>query len=174
MVAGGGDRDRIELVAPLIRAGFRVALYGGRWDRFHETRAAARGVVDATGLRRATGAARICLGLVRRANRDGHCMRTYEVPAMGGCFVAEDTPDHRALFGADGDAVAYFSGAAEAIDKVAALVRRADLRLSLMQRAQAIVTTGGHSYADRLQAMWRTVASDLAARATSLAPEVWR
>ena len=137
MVAGGADRDRIDILAPLIRAGFRVALYGGYWDRFRETRDVARGPARRAGLRRATGAAKVCLGLVRRANRDGHCMRTYEVPAMGGCLVAEDTADHRALFGADGEAVAYFTHAEDALDKVAALVRRADLRLDLRRRAHA-------------------------------------
>lgn len=174
MVAGGGDRDRVEMLAPLIRAGYRVALYGGYWERFRETRGAARGVVDAPGLRHATAAAKICLGLVRRANRDGHCMRTYEVPAMGGCLVAEDTPDHRGLFGADGDAVAYFADADDALDKIAALVRRPDLRQTLAQRAHAIVTTGAHTYADRLCRIFQTVEPGLVARASSLAPEVSR
>lgn len=153
LVAGGADRDRVEVIAPIIRAGFSVALCGGYWDRFRETRDAARGQVDAAGLRQATGAARLCLGLVRRANRDGHSMRTYEVPAMGGCLVAEDTADHRALFGPDGDAVAYFARPEDAIERVAALLRRGDLRRDLARRAHSIVTTGGHTYADRLQSM---------------------
>ncbi|HEY7473375.1 MAG TPA: glycosyltransferase [Vicinamibacterales bacterium] len=156
MIAGGADRDRIGVVAPLIRAGFRVALYGGYWDRFRETRDAARGLLDAPGVRRATAAAKVCLGLVRRANRDGHCMRTYEVPAMGGCLLAEDTADHRALFGPDGDAAVYFSQPEAAVEKVAALVRRDDLRRDLARRAHAIVTTGGQTYADRLQSMLHT------------------
>ncbi|HYN10669.1 MAG TPA: glycosyltransferase [Vicinamibacterales bacterium] len=157
MIAGGADRDRIEVVAPLIRAGFRVALYGGYWDRFRETREMARGQLDASGLRQATAAARVCLGLVRRANRDGHCMRTYEVPAMGGCFLAEDTADHRALFGRDGEAAVYFVRPADAVDKVAALMRRDDLRRDLARRAHAIVTAGGQTYADRLQSMLSTL-----------------
>lgn len=157
MLAGGADRDRVEAVMPFIRAGFRVALYGGYWDRYPETRDAARGLLDAGGLRRATAAARVCLGLVRRANRDGHSMRTYEVPAMGGCLIVEDTADHRALFGADGEAVAYFASPEEAIEKTAALLRREDLRRDLARRAHAIVTTGGHTYADRLRSMLQAV-----------------
>jgi spore maturation protein CgeB len=173
MLAGGADRDRVASVVPFIRAGFSVALYGGYWDRYRETRDAARGLLDAAGLRRATAAAKVCLGLVRRANRDGHSMRSYEVPAMGGCLVAEDTSDHRAMFGADGHAVAYFAEPEEAIEKVAALLRREDLRRDLARRAHAIVTTGGHTYADRLKSILQTVvtpqASQLTARAPSLA-----
>jgi spore maturation protein CgeB len=83
-------------------------------------------------------------------------MRTYEVPAMGGCLLAEDTADHRALFGPDGDAAVYFSQPEAAVEKVAALVRRDDLRRDLARRAHAIVTTGGQTYADRLQSMLHT------------------
>lgn len=162
MVAGGGDRDRVEVVAPLIQAGFTVALYGGYWDRFRETREAARGHLDAAGVRQATGAARICLGLIRRANRDGHAMRTYEVPAMGGCLLAADTADHRALFGPDGDAVAYFARPADAVEQVAALLRRAELRRDLAHRAHAIVTAGGNTYADRLQSILQPIAESQA------------
>jgi spore maturation protein CgeB len=175
MLAGGADRDRVAAVMPFIRAGFCVALYGGYWDRYRETRDAARGLLDAAGLRRATAAAKVCLGLVRRANRDGHSMRSYEVPAMGGCLVAEDTADHRALFGADGHAVAYFTHPEEAVEKTAALMRREDLRRDLARRAHAIVTAGGHTYAHRLQSMLQTVVrpetSRLAAQASSLTPQ---
>ncbi len=160
MIAGGADRDRIDVLAPIIKAGFRVALYGGYWERFRETRDHARGHLDGPGLRRATAAAKVCLGLVRRANRDGHSMRTYETPAMGGCFLAENTADHRALFGADGESVAYFSQPAEAVEKVAALVRRDDLRRDLARRGHAIVTSGGHTYADRLVSMFRVALGD--------------
>jgi hypothetical protein len=164
MVAGGADRDRVEVVAPLIQAGFTVALYGGYWDGFRETREAARGHLDAAGLRQATGAARISLGLVRQANRDGHAMRTYEVPAMRGCMIAADTDDHRALFGADGDAVAYFSRPSDAVEQVAALLRRADLRRDLAHRAHAIVTAGGNTYADRLQTLLQAIGKPQAPR----------
>jgi hypothetical protein len=168
MVAGGADQDRVDIIAPIVQAGFNVGLYGGYWDRFRETRDAARGHLDAAGLRQATGAARICLGLVRRANRDGHSMRTYEVPAMGGCLIAEDTADHRALFGPDGDAVAYFSRAEDVVLKVAALVRRDDLRRDLAQRVHAVVTSGAHTYADRLQAMLQAIDISRAPRPTPL------
>jgi spore maturation protein CgeB len=153
LLAGGADPERVALVTPLIEAGLRVALHGGYWDRFDATRAHARGFLDAGALRQATAEARICLGLVRRANRDGHSMRTFEVPAMGGCLLAEDTPDHRRLFGSEDDAVLYFHDSAGAVAKARWLVGHPEERDRLAARARALVTAGGHTYADRLRTM---------------------
>ncbi len=153
MLAGGADRDRVAMVAALARAGLDVAVYGGYWARFPETAALSRGWLDAAGLRRATGTASVALGLVRRANRDGHAMRSFEVPAMGGCLLAEATADHRDLFGADGEAVLYFATPDEAAAAAARLVADEPLRRRLARAAHAIVTDGGHTYRDRLRAL---------------------
>jgi hypothetical protein len=153
MLAGGADRDRVGVVAALARAGLDVAVYGGYWDRFSETAGLARGWLDAAGLRRATGAAKVALGLVRRANRDGHAMRSFEVPAMGGCLLAEATADHRELFGADGEAVVYFATPEEAAARAVRLVADEPLRRRLARHAHAIVTAGGHTYQDRLRTL---------------------
>jgi hypothetical protein len=150
MLAGGADKDRVAIVAALKTAGLGVAVYGGYWDTFRETAGLARGRLDPGGLRRATAAARVCLGLVRRANRDGHAMRSFEVPAMGGCFLAEDTTEHRTLFGPSGDAVLYFATPDQAASQAARLVADATLRERLARRAHTLVTGGGHTYRDRL------------------------
>jgi hypothetical protein len=153
MLAGGADADRVRVVTPLIDAGFSVALYGGYWTRFAATRPHARGMLDEAGLRKATAAAKVCLGLVRRANRDGHSMRTFEVPAMTGCLLAERTADHLELFGADGDAVRYFEGPDDAVRQVAALLADNGMRDRLVTRAHELVVSGRHTYADRLASM---------------------
>ncbi len=59
------------------------------------TRANWRGVADQDTIRSASAAARVCLCLVRRANRDGHVMRSFEAAVIGGCILAQDTADHR-------------------------------------------------------------------------------
>ncbi len=153
LLAGGADADRIATVTPLIHAGLRVALYGGYWTHDPATRGAARGWLDVASLRKATAAARVCLGLVRRANRDGHAMRSFEIPAMKGCLLAERTIDHEELFGADGDAVLFFDDEASLIDRARWLVGHPQDRDRLAARAHDLVTTGGHTYRDRLTRM---------------------
>ncbi len=151
--AGGADPERVAIVTPFLEAGLRVALYGGYWDRFPATRAHARGHADPQRLRKAIGGAHVSLCLVRRANRDGHSMRTFEVPAMGGCMVIEDTDEHRAFFGAPGDAVVYATSTKEMVEAARALVNDPSRRERLAGRAHQLIARGPYTYADRLRSM---------------------
>jgi len=117
---GGADRDRVPLVAALIATGLRVALYGGYWNRYAPTREHHRGHADPRTIRQATAAAKIALCLVRRANRDGHVMRSFEIPAIGACMLVEETEEHREIFSIEGETVVYFRSIPEMIDKARA------------------------------------------------------
>src|SRR5205823_10084645 len=59
VVAGGADCDRVPYMAALIRAGFKVALYGGYWERYPETKAHARGHAAPQTLRKAIREAKV-------------------------------------------------------------------------------------------------------------------
>jgi hypothetical protein len=150
---GGADRDRVPYVSTLIRAGVRVAVYGGYWDHYPETRGSHRGHADLATVRKATSAAKVSLCLVRRANRDGHVMRSFEIPAMGGCILLEDTDEHRALFGRPGESAAYFHTIPEMVDGVHRLLSMQGERIRLAAEGERRIRNGSHTYADRLQAM---------------------
>src|SRR5690242_14840809 len=81
--AGGADADRIPYIDALARAGLKIGLYGGYWDRYSQTRRLGNGVKPPAFVREAIAAAKVALCLVRRANRDGTCMRTFELAAIG-------------------------------------------------------------------------------------------
>jgi spore maturation protein CgeB len=100
-----------------------------------------------------TAAAKVNLCLVRRANRDGHVMRSFEIAAIGGCMLVEDTSEHREIFGCDGDCVVYFRTPVEAATLAKALL--GDIREQGRLRAalRARVRAGKHTYRDRLMAM---------------------
>lgn len=151
--AGGADADRVRAVGPFIEAGYDVALYGGYWDRFAATRRHARGFLGADELRKAIAGAKVALCLVRRANRDGHSMRTFEVAAMGGCMLVEETDEHRDLFGADGEAVVFFSSPAAGVDRARQLLGDEPRRTALSTRVRALMTGDRHTYAARLARM---------------------
>jgi hypothetical protein len=161
--AGGADRDRVPLIAPLIRAGFKVGLYGGYWERFPETRAYTRGHADPQALRKAISTAKVALCLVRRANRDGHVMRTFEVPAIGACMLTEDTQEHREIFGEEWKAVVYFCTLDEMIEKLGWLLDHEDERRRLAEAAHALIVNGRHTYKDRLLCMLELTHSHIAA-----------
>jgi spore maturation protein CgeB len=149
--AGGGDADRAPYVTALREAGFRIALYGEYWDRYPGTRNLSRGLVPMEGLRKAMAASKLALCLVRRRNRDGHCMRTFEVPAFGACALVERTAEHEELFGAgSGAPVAYFDDIPGMVSAARQLVANEPERLRLAEAAHALVMRENHTYAGRL------------------------
>lgn len=154
MFYGGGDHDRLAIIEPLIEAGFRVRLYGGYWERFPHMRPHAHGIVVGSALRHAVACAKVSLCLVRSANRDGHVMRTYEVPAMGGCMLTEDTAEHRAILGDEGEETTrYFTTAQQAIEQLHRLLADAPQRQRLAERAHARITSEPNTYQDRLKTL---------------------
>lgn len=155
---GGADRDRSLLISVVLDAGFQLALYGGFWNHFAKAKPYWRGHADLRTIALAVRAATMTLCLVRRSNRDGHVMRSFEVPAMRGCMLTEDTPEHRELFGAEGEAVFYFSSERELIDKARFLQRRPKEREQLARALHHRITTGNNTYADRLRSILKTVA----------------
>jgi spore maturation protein CgeB len=151
--AGGADRDRLPWIKALIDAGFSLALYGGYWDRERYTKRYSRGIVGAREIRRAVGAAKVALCLVRRANRDGHAMRTFELAAMEACILAEDTAEHREILGDNGEGALYFRSCPEMVEKTHWLLEHGAERRRLAVSARNRLLAGRNTYADRLVSM---------------------
>ena len=162
---GGADKDRIGYKVLLVREGFRLALYGPFWHRYLTTRSAARGFADAVTVRKGAAAGKVALCLVRRSNRDGHCMRTFELPAMRTCMVVEDTEEHREIFGPDGECVVYFQSANEMLAVVRRLVADDEARTRLADACYKRICGGRNTYQDRLVEMLRYLKADLPALA---------
>jgi spore maturation protein CgeB len=153
LFVGGADRDRVPYISALVAEGFKVRLYGSYWERFKETKKYTQGQVSPEVLRKATACARVSLCLVRRANRDGNVMRSFEIPASGGCMLAEDTEEHRAIFGEEGRAVLYFKNIAEMIEKTRYLLTDENKRKALAKTAHDLILQSKHTYEARLKTM---------------------
>jgi spore maturation protein CgeB len=153
LFVGGCDPDRHVLISALIEAGLDVALFGGYWDRFYDTRPYWRGIADQDAIRAASAAARVCLCLVRRANRDSNVMRSFEAAAIGGCILAEDTSGHRELFGHDGEAVRYFSTASQMVNQAKLLLTETGVRERMSGCLRERVRQDKNTYSDRLSTM---------------------
>ncbi len=150
---GGGDPGRVAVMSALNDAGFRIALHGHEWERFPATKAIAQGLAGPERTRSLARLAKVSIGLVRKLNRDGHCMRTFELPAMGACVLAEDTSEHREIYGEEGDAVLYFRDIPELIRQVRVLIANPELRQTLRVRCHRRIVAGANRYADRMQTL---------------------
>src|SRR5262249_29660476 len=131
LFVGGADADRATFISEFMAYGPSVAVVGGYWERYPAFRQVALGAKPPEVIRALTAAAKVNLCLVRRANRDGHVMRSFEIAGIGGCMLAEDTAEHRAIFGPEGQAVVYFRGAKEAAHRARALLRDSSERKRL-------------------------------------------
>ncbi len=150
---GGLDADRLPYIDALLSIPrITLALYGGYWNRFARTRPFARGFAVGRSYRLALGSAKICLCLVRRANRDGHVMRSFEIPACGGFMLAERTADHLELFREDREA-AFFGSPAELVEKVRYYLAHDAERRAIADAGMERVRTDHHTYTDRLHEM---------------------
>lgn len=151
MFIGGGDADRAPYFETLVRElpELNLSLYGGYWDRYPALRRYWRGNAIGREFRLAVGGAKICVNLVRRANRDDHVMRTFELPACGGFMLAERTDAHQELFAEDREA-AFFSTPDELVAKVRRWLVRDDDRHAIANAAHRKISEGRNTYADRI------------------------
>jgi len=117
LFVGTAFPERGPFLADLVRLGVPLTLYGNRYDRLPEWRilkpywrAADASTTDSYA--NAISAAKVCLGLLSRGNRDLHTTRSMEIPSLGRVLCAERTPEHSALYDEDVEAV-FWSNAQE-------------------------------------------------------------
>jgi spore maturation protein CgeB len=153
LFVGGADDDRAPILNEILQSGLRVALYGDHWGRYKFLRQWHLGRANQAMLRVLTFSIPINLCLCRRANRDGHVMRSFEIPAAGGFMIAEDTREHREIFGEEGGCVLYFADPREAIAKANWALQHPRARCRMAAAAHSRIIEGANTYADRLQQM---------------------
>jgi spore maturation protein CgeB len=156
LFVGGADKDRIPVCRAIAGSGLSLAIYGDYWDRHPVTQAFYRGYADLAMLRRATASAAVCLCLTRKANRDGHTMRSYEIPAMRGVILAEETDDHREMFGDEGECALFFRDTSEMVDKAKWLLAHRDEARQMAEQAHARIISGKNTYRDRFETILAT------------------
>lgn len=165
---GGADADRSPYFEALVKAmpGVQLRLYGGYWDRFPQLRCFHCGFALGRDYRLAVGAGKISPCLIRKANRDGHAMRTFEIPACGGFLLTERTEEHLELF-KEGAEVDFFDSAEELTDKTNYYLSHENQRVRMAMAARSKIMTGKHTYRDRLQEILRIAALIRSRRAES-------
>lgn len=157
LFVGGADDDRVSFISQFVASGTPITLVGGYWDSYPSMRPYSLGCKQPAFVGALTVAAKVNLCLVRHANRDGHVMRSFEIAALGGCMLAEDTAEHREIFGQDGECVVYFQSAADAAKRAKALLSAPTERSRLMTAIRDNILNGKHSYTDRFATMVNAV-----------------
>lgn len=149
---GGCDEDRIPYLEALLKSipNLNLHLYGGYWNRYPIFRKYYCGLAYGRDFRLALGGTKIAINFVRRANRDGHVMRTFEIPACGAFMLAERTKEHLELFEEDKEA-AYFGSKQEFVEKVKYYLSHDDERDIIARAGHEKAISQVHTYLDRLR-----------------------
>ena len=147
---GGGDPDRFQVLSHIADSGLKLGLFGGYWERDKRLSRFAKGYLTPAQLCELPDRSAVSLILVRRANRDGHVMRSLEAAALGSCLLVEHTAEHEAIFGADGACVRYFQHPSQIASITRELLATPDARLRLRLAVAALIEKNGHRYQDRL------------------------
>ena len=125
--AGAWFPERGQFMVDLIQSGVPLSIWGNSWDKAPEWRMIAPywrgpGQLDPEVYCRIIQAAKICIGLVSKGNRDRHTTRSLEIPAVGGLLCAERTDEHMLLY-KENHEVMLWSTAKECADVCLTLLR---------------------------------------------------
>jgi len=150
---GGCDVDRVPYLDPLARADdLNVRFFGGYYDFTPALKKRSSPPAYGRDYRLAMGGTKVAICLVRRANADGHVMRTFEAPACGAFLLAERTPDHEEMF-REGQEAVFFGSPEEMLDKTRYYARNSKARIKIATGGYRRVTETGNTYEDRLKAL---------------------
>jgi hypothetical protein len=117
--------ERGPLLSRLIELGVPLTVYGNRWQKAQEwpiIKKAWRGPgLTGDDYVKAIQAAKLCLGLLSKGNRDLHTSRSAEIPYIGSLLCAERTAEHLEMYHEDKEAV-FWSNPEECAAKCFALL----------------------------------------------------
>ena len=144
---GTGMEDRPEFMRDLVRRGVPVTIYGNSWERgraIPEIAAAWKGPGTKGPDEYAASilGAEVILGQLSKGNRDLHTRRSIEIPALGGLFCAERTPDHLALY-EEGEEAVFWSSVEECADGCLRLLADEPLRTRIARQGHARAVRNG-------------------------------
>lgn len=149
---GDFERARYEMMLALARAGVQVTVRGPRWEPYvgrHPNLIIKPGWVLGDDYAKAICATKINLCFLRKANRDLHTTRSFEIPACGGFMLAERTDEHLALF-REGEEAEFFGDERELISKVKYYLQDEAKRREIAFRGRERCLRSGYSNQERL------------------------
>ncbi|MEI6828788.1 MAG: glycosyltransferase [Synechococcaceae cyanobacterium ELA445] len=150
---GTGAPERLPWLAALADLpGLRRRIHGNGWSSLATPGWERNEAVTGEHYMRAIAGPKVVLGLLRQANGDLSTDRSYEIGAIGGCGLYQDSSEHRELLG-DYPEVGFFRNPRELRERVQQVMADPGLQKVLRQRGAEALQRPGHTYADRLRSI---------------------
>ena len=153
LFVGTGAEERLPWLNAISNlSGVSCHLHGNNWDRYPTPGWQRGNAVTGEAYCNAIGSARIVLGLLRKANGDLSTDRSYEIGAIGGCGLYQDSSEHRALLPGYPEE-GFFSNPEELRARVAHLLAHPDLQLRMRQLGSEALRSEENTYGARLRSI---------------------
>jgi spore maturation protein CgeB len=157
---GSYENERARFMEFLASRGVELSIWGGGWKKLSR-RSPLRPCcrfrqVLAEDMAQVFASSKLCLGFLRKVNRDRHTARTFEIPACGGAMLAERSDEQLEFFREDVEAL-YFGNEEELLDKVRFYLKREDFLERLRAAALERCRTSPYRYEDRARAILEEV-----------------
>ena len=147
---GTGAQERVPWLEALSDLkDTKKTIYGNNWGGISPSGWEKKPAVTGSAYCKTIVKARIVLGLVRKANGDQSTDRSYEIGAIGGCGLYQDTSEHRKLLRGYPEA-GFFSDHDDLKQKARYLLNRPTLQKKLRECAHSELQKPEHTYAARL------------------------
>jgi spore maturation protein CgeB len=130
-----------------------IHIFGERWNRtklYWTRRNLLHPVADGDVYRRIICGSQVALGFVSHSNRDDWTVRTFEVPACGGFFLAERTKSHQQFY-EEGKEAEFFANPEECRDKILYYLAHDSARERIAAAGRQRCVTSGYGLRARMQ-----------------------
>ena len=148
---GTGARERLPWLEAVTKIpNIKRRIHGNSWDRIRTPGWEKQMAVIGNEYCRAVSGAGVVLGLLRAANHDQSTDRSYEIGAIGGCGLYQDTEEHRLLL-AEYPKEGFFKDPADLTQRVQTILESTDLQEELRKIGAQAIRKPQNTYAARLQ-----------------------
>lgn len=152
---GNPDNERVAFIKKLVALKVPITIYGHHWDRYFKNS-------DYVTLQEACYQLdywktlrkyKLQLNILRKHNVDSHNMRTFEVPAIGGIQLADDTTEHRQFFEPEKE-IFLFKEVENCAEKIRHILSLGTNQLSLVRKnARLRSLVADYSYKNRVRSI---------------------
>jgi hypothetical protein len=157
---GSYEAQRAESIYFLAELGIQVGVWGDGWEEncklSHPNLCIKGPSIYGDDYARAICSFDICLGFLRKRNRDLHTQRTFEIPACGAFMLAERTNEHLELF-EEGKEAEFFGNNEELLEKVRFYLAHESERRQVAQAGRERCLRSGYSYHERIKEIMRNI-----------------
>ncbi len=116
---GNPDNERVAFIKKLVALKVPITIHGHHWDRYFKNNdyVTLQDACYHLDYWKTLRKYRLQINILRKHNVDSHNMRTFEVPAVGGIQLADDTTEHRLFFEEEKE-IFLFKNIADCAEKI--------------------------------------------------------